>query len=211
MLACEVAQPGPLGAKHDAEPLNLGELRDRRLALGGEPGDKDAVLLQPFDGAGKVDDPDHRKMFKRAGGGAGKHACLLGRVAMRRHHRLRAKRQAASENGADIARVGQPVEKKQADGPVARCGKEVVEIGGVKRPDGGHHALMNGPVGVGGGVDGVKPPAVGLGNRWQFGPARGWQSFDGIAKRGGGLGGGVDCGDPPFGVGKRGKNGVTPP
>ena len=115
VLARKVAKTGSLGAEDDAEPLDAGKMVDRRLAPGGKPGDMDAVLLQPLDGAGKIDHPDHGNMFERACRCAGQRPGFFGRVAMCRHHRGRAERQTASQNGADIARVGQLVEKQDAD------------------------------------------------------------------------------------------------
>ena len=71
MLAREVAKTGSLGAEDDAQPLDVAKALHRRLALGGKPGDMDAILLQPFDCARKIDHPDHGNMFERPGGGAG--------------------------------------------------------------------------------------------------------------------------------------------
>ena len=74
MFARQLAKPCSLGAENDAKTFDLGKPPDRHIAFGGKPGDMDVMFLQPFDRARKIDHADHRKLFKRPGGGAGQRA-----------------------------------------------------------------------------------------------------------------------------------------
>ena len=129
---------------------------------------------------------------------------------MRRHNGLRAKRQPASQHGADIARVRQLVEKKQAAGAIAEAGKAFVKVRRVERPDRRQHPLMDGLVTIGR-MKRVEAPAVGLLNRWKFLAPRCGKGGDGLLNGARCLTCGIKRGNSSFRVGQRGKNSVPSP
>ena len=89
-------------------------------------------------------------------------------------------------------------------------GQQIIQRRGIKRPDSGHHPLMDNLFGIAA-ADGIEPPAVTVGHWRQFGLTGRWQRSDGVAKFTGGIAAGIEAGNPSFRIGKGGKHGMTAP
>ena len=194
-----------------ARRWDLCQVADRRLAFGGETGDLDPGLLQPFDGAGEIDHADHRYGLQSPGGGAGQCAALIRRIAVGADDGARAKRQRAAHDRADIARVRQLIEKEKPDRRPADHGKQFFQIGRIQRPYGGHNALMDGFVSVAARPQRIEPAPVAGGDGRHVGAAVCRQSCNRLFKFAGGILGRVERGDPPLGFLMGRQNGMPSP
>jgi len=145
--ADELVEPCTFAAKHQHAVAGEIELVVVGLTAFVEADDPKVLLLQVLKSANEVDDAGDAKVFGGTGAGFHGDRAERGGTAFSENHSVDARAVGYAEEGAEILRIFNAIEREQqAGGGLCRrrCGVEVFDGEGLLRPHIGDHSLVSG-------------------------------------------------------------------